>query len=113
MKRVIALILLLSLTLSLCACDMTDSLVNTEREVVDAIVLKVSVNSRWGWKYIHMGYEGTSSVWESSTLYDYYADKLGETFPCYLITYTYESGKTKSELVFNIDLWKQYVEEGS
>lgn len=108
MKRVIALILLLIITFSLCACGSAfDDLISTEREIVDAIVLSTPINSRWDWKYIKVGYEGTISQWENSELHDYYKNRLGDTIPAYLITYTYASGTVKTELLFNEDLWNK------
>lgn len=113
MKRVISFILLLSIIFSLCGCDLTDSLVNTEREVVDVIVLSTPENTRWGYKYLKVGYGSTTSTWLNTELHNYYLHKHGATFPAYLITYTYESGKTMSELLFNEDLWKEYINEDS
>lgn len=112
MKRVIALILLLSLTLSLCACNLGAhrNLVDTEWEQVEALVAGTETNGRWGWKYVIVSYEGTKSRWQNDALHDYYANRHGETITCTLVTYTYEDGHTESELLFNADLWNK---EGS
>ncbi len=107
MKKIISIILLLAIILSMCGCTPV-VLVNVEREQVNAIVTGVSENTRWGYHYIYVAYEGCEASWydESQSLYAYYEHRLGGTIPCYLITYTYDNGSTRQELVYNEDLWK-------
>lgn len=107
MKKIISIILLLAIILSMCGCTPV-VLVNVEREQVDAIVTGVSENTRWGYHYVYVAYEGCEASWydESQSLYAYFENRLGGTIPCYLITYTYDNGTTKQKLVYNEDLWK-------
>lgn len=107
MKKVITFLLALTLTFSLCACGGTPQLVKTESEVVEAIVIGTSQNTRWGYHYITVAYGPTEDTWydASKNLYNYYNTRLGETIKCYLITQTYENGKVEYELVFNEDLY--------
>lgn len=109
MKRIIAVVLLVALTLSLCACNLgaRRNLVNTEWEQVEALVVKTTTNGRWGWKFITVSYEGTKTQWQNDTLYDYYMNRHGETITCILVTYTYEDGHIESELLFNEELWNK------
>ena len=108
MKRIASIILFIGMLLSILTGCISATLVNTEREQVDAIVTKVSVNPRWEYHYIHVAYGSCVDSWydESKSLYDYFENRLGETITCYLITYTYDNGTIKQELVFNEDLWK-------
>ena len=107
MKKIISIILLLAIVLFMCGCASV-VLVNVEREQVDAIVTGVSENTRWGYHYVYVAYEGCEASWydESQSLYAYFENRLGGTIPCYLITYTYDNGTTKQKLVYNEDLWK-------
>ena len=107
MKKIISIILLLAIILCMCGCASV-VLVNVEREQVDAIVTGVSENTRWGYHYVYVAYEGCEASWydESQSLYAYFENRLGGTIPCYLITYTYDNGTTKQKLVYNEDLWK-------
>ena len=107
MKKIISIILLLAIVLCMCGCASV-VLVNVEREQVDAIVTGVSENTRWGYHYVYVAYEGCEASWydESQSLYAYFENRLGGTIPCYLITYTYDNGTTKQKLVYNEDLWK-------
>lgn len=109
MKRIIAVILLVALTLSLCACNLGahQNLVDTEWEQVEALVVDTQTNGRWGWKYITVSYEGTKTQWQNDALHDYYVNRHGETITCTLVVYTYEDGHTESELLFNEDLWNK------
>ena len=107
MKKIISIILLVAIILSMCGCTPV-VLVNVEREQINAIVTGVSENTRWGYHYVYVAYEGCEASWydESQSLYAYFDNRLGGTIPCYLITYTYDNGTIKQELVYNEDLWK-------
>lgn len=108
MRRIVSITLLIGILLSVLTGCVPITLVNTEREQVDAIVTGVSENTRWGYHYVYVAYEGCEASWydESQSLYAYFENRLGGTIPCYLITYTYDNGTTKQKLVFNEDLWK-------
>ena len=104
MKRIASIILFIGTLLSILTGCTSATLVSTEREQVDAIVTKVSTR----YHYIHVAYGSCVNTWydESNSLYDYFKNRLGETITCYLITYTYDNGTIKQELVLNEDLWK-------
>lgn len=108
MKRIAFIILFIGILLSVLTGCISATLVNTEREQVDAIVTKVSTKTRWEYHYVHVAYGSCVDSWydEDKSLYDYFKNHLGETITCHLITYTYDNGTTKQELVFNEDLWK-------
>ena len=108
MKRIAFIILFIGVLLSVLTGCISATLVSTEREQVDAIVTEVSTNPRWGYHYVHVTYGSCVDFWydENKSLYNYFKNRLGGTITCYLITYTYDNGTTKQELVFNEDLWK-------
>lgn len=102
MKRLITLLLCLILALSLCACSVKT--VEVKREKVDAIVVSVSQNARYGWYYINVKYGEAVGKFENKALYEYYNTRLGDTISCYMITKIYENGQSRSKLVYNQDL---------
>lgn len=112
MKRIVTILLLFTLLFSLVGCG--PKVTNTERQIVDAIVIDTSVNTRWGYHYITVAYGEAEDTWydEHNVLYPYFKSRLGETIACYLITQTYENGKVTHELVFNEDLWNHNIPEG-
>ena len=113
MKRTIALLLILSLIFALCGCSLhKTNIVSTTSEQVDAVVYKTSVNTRWGYHYIHVAYGPAANAWfdENFGLYDYYKDHLGETIRCYLVTQEYDDGSVKYTLVYNETLHKSIPE---
>jgi hypothetical protein len=109
MKRIISIILLMGVLFSLFAGCAYVHIVNIEREQVNAIVTKVSKTLSGNYFYIHVAYEGCVDYWctEDKSLYDYFENRLGETIPCYLVTYTYDNDTTKQELFFNENLWEE------
>ena len=109
MKKIIAPLLCLTMVLSLRACSLNKSkIVNTTSEVVDAVVYKTSVNTKWGYHYIYVAYGSAANQWydEGLDLYEYYKNHLGETIKCYLVTHEYEDGSKKYSLVYNETLHK-------
>lgn len=111
MKRIIAL--LLCLTCLLCGCSITKAnIVSTTSEVVDAVVYKTSVNTKWGYHYIYVAYGPAANSWydEDINLYEYYKDHLGETIRCYLVTQEYDDGTKKYSLVYNETLHHEIPE---
>ena len=104
MKRLITLLLCLAFIFSLCGCSLGHKTVEIQREKVDAIVISVSSNARYGWYYINVKYGEAISKFENKALYEYYNTRLGDTIPCYMITEIYENGKSHSKLVYNQDL---------
>lgn len=103
MKKVIVLLLIISLTVSLCGCY--HKIASVESEQVDAIIVDAYTSGRYNlYYYVEVCYEDACGYWENKYLYDYYNTRLGETIPCYMITTTYNSGKVKKELVYNEDI---------
>ena len=110
MKRIIAFLLALMLLASLCGCQA--KILSTESEIVEAVVVKTSFNSRAaGGYYITVAYGEASNTWQNQELYEYYRNRLGETITCYYITQTYDGGKTSHKLVYNEDLWHPIPED--
>lgn len=109
MKQIISIILLMGVLFSLFAGCAYVHIVNVERKQVNAIVTKVSKTLSGNYFYIHVAYEGCVDYWctEDKSLYDYFENRLGETIPCYLVTYTYDNDTTKQELFFNENLWEE------
>lgn len=109
MKKIITLLLALVLLVSMCGCQ--PQILSTESEIVEAVVVKTSFNSRAvGGYYITVAYGEASNTWQNQELYEYYNRRLGETITCYYITQTFDGGKTTHKLVFNEDLWNPIPE---
>lgn len=102
MKKIVIFLLCLTLVLSFSAYS--SRVVEVKREKVDAIVVSVSENARYGWYYINVQYGEATGKFDDQALYEYYCTRLGDTIPCYMITEIYKNGKSHSELVYNQDL---------
>lgn len=85
--------------------------ISEEKEEVDAVIIKVrnrvvrAGSAAIVKKEILFEFEGIEGKWEvSQKIYTEYRGKEGETIPCYLITYTYEDGSTRIDLVAKEDV---------
>ena len=73
-----------------------------EKEIVLAVVMN-SGHGRGG-DWIQVAYNGDIVSWNNKKLYNYYNTRHGANIQCVLVTYTYESGRTKKYLLYNEDL---------
>lgn len=104
MKKIISLALIAIMLLCFAGCA---ELVSEESIEVDAVITGVD---RDPMRYIgktlypadydiYFEYDGVRGSWDvSREIYSFYADKIGETIKCYLITRTYDDGSTKVTL---------------
>ena len=104
MKRIIVFLLIAIMVCCLFASCAQP--VSEEKEEVEATITDVKSRPKLiGKTYfkdrdIYFEYNGIEGSWDVSvSTYEEYKDKEGETIKCYLITYTYEDGSTKVELV--------------
>ena len=104
MKRVI--IFLLIAVMICCLFASCAQPISEEKEEVDAVITDVRSRLKWVGKTpvrdrdIYFEYDGIIGNWDvSASTYEKYKDKEGDTIRCYLITYTYEDGSTKMELI--------------
>ena len=103
-KRIISILLIAAM-----ACCLLVSCVlpvSEEKEEVDAVITNVRSRLRPAGKTfvrdrdIYFEYNGIVGSWDIDyKTYEAYEGKEGETIKCYLITYTYEDGRTKVKLV--------------
>lgn len=107
-KKFIA-ILLIAATLC-CLLVSCAQPISEEKVEVDAVITDVRSRLRPAGKTfirdrdIYFEYDGIVGSWDVGyKTYKAYKDKEGETIKCYLITYTYEDGSTKTELVAKED----------
>jgi hypothetical protein len=108
MKRIIAFLLIAAtLCCLLVSCAQP---ISEEKVEVDAVITDVRSRLRPAGKTfirdrdIYFEYDGIVGSWDVCyKTYKAYKDKEGETIKCYLITYTYEDGSTKTELVAKED----------
>ena len=77
-------------------------LVSTISEEVEAVITNAYMSPHVGRVYVE--YDDISLRWEDNDLYETYKDHIGETVRCYLITRTFENGKTTRKLVYNESL---------
>lgn len=108
MKRIIAL-LLIAVTLC-CLFASCAQPISEEKVEVDAVITSVQKRIRMVGKTfitdrdIYFKYDGIAGSWDVGyKTYNAYKDREGETIKCYLITYTYEDGSTKTKLVAKED----------
>ena len=102
MKKAIALLLLFSFLISLCACTKVTKgkLLNTDVEVVEAVVTGLyHLRPERG---VIVECDGAKSIISSEALYEKYKNRLGEIIICNLITRTYENTITM-ELVYSVE----------
>ena len=101
MKKILILLILLSILFSLCGCHekvTTGNLLDTEVEQVEAVVTGLyKLHPHRG---IIVECDGARNIIESEKLYEQYQNKLGDIIICNLIIRTYEN-KTTYELVFS------------
>lgn len=104
MKRVI--IFLLIAVMVCCLFASCAQPISEEKEEVEATITEVRKRIRMAGKAylidrdIYFEYDGIVGSWDvGQKTYNAYKDREGETIKCYLITYTYEDGSTKVELV--------------
>lgn len=77
-----------------------------EKEIVLAVVMDSGCGRGGPW--IQVAYDGDIVCWSNEELYDYYNTRHGANIQCILVTYTYESGRTKRHLLYNEDLDLEY-----
>ena len=104
MKRVV--IFLLIATMVWCLFASCAQAISEEKIEVDAVISNVRKRIKMVGKTfvtdrdIYFEYDDIAGSWDVGyKTYNAYKDKEGETIKCYLITYTYEDGSTKMELV--------------
>ena len=110
MKKIIIINIIILLCLSFfVGCEVAEP-AKVDREIVDAVV--VDTGTGRGGRWIQVAYDGVMQTWKSKDLYNYYHTRHGASIQCVLVTYTYESGRTKRELLYNEDIenrngWKE------
>lgn len=105
MKKIVALLLIIAMVLSLCACSQEEKEVsNVTSEIVEAIITNARAPYR-GTRNITVAYEDVSSTWYGREYYDKFASDIGFHVRCILITYTYKDGSSKKELIYNEEIY--------
>ena len=102
MKKFCLIFLIGAMALSLLAgCEVSEP-AKVDREIVEAVIIN-SGHGRGG-DWIKVAYDGVITSWSNEDLYKYYHTRHGATIKCILVTYTYESGRTKQKLLYNEDV---------
>ena len=102
MKKFCLIFLIGAMALSLLAgCEVSEP-AKVDREIVEAVIVN-SGHGRGG-SWIQVAYDGVITSCGNKDLYDYYHTRHGATIKCILVTYTYESGRTKQKLLYNEDV---------
>lgn len=106
MKKLFIILLTCICLLTLFSGCEVSAPVKVEREIVLAVVMN-SGHGRGG-DWIQVAYNGDIVSWKNEELYNYYNTRHGANIQCILVTYTYESGRTKKHLLYNEDLDLEY-----
>lgn len=108
MKKIVAFLLIAGIVCCLFASCAQP--ISEEKVAVDAVITDVRSRLRPVGKAlmrdrdIYFEYDGIVGSWDVDyRTYEAYEGKEGETIKCYLITYTYEDGSTKTQLVAKED----------
>lgn len=105
MKRFIAILLIVTMAFSLCACAQEKKEIsNVNSEVVEAIIISAHSPYR-GTRNITVAYEDVSSTWYGREYYDKFASDVGFYVRCILITYSYKDGSIEKELIYNEEIY--------